>query len=295
MARRPHQVPGSRFRGPMFGAPGTLYENMPAELISTAQGRYVRDVCTFKNAADVAQGAGARFESVLAIGAGTGAALTIARAAATQPYAGFTVANFLSSTTNNQGSQFVAAETNAGLFGSLAGDTARAFNPPLVVTYASELCVDATALANGVWALGLMEPNTNAALTTAGGFNNAANSIIFRIPATGVGIQCYSNALATTTTSVNLTASVPMRFGIRMVIVGMSAAGTPIGATNCFVQFYINDKLVATHQSDGVNFFIPINTGPGIAGVRLTGAVGNTYWPYYVYCYGPIRAGATTL
>ena len=291
----------SRFRGPLVAAvtAAPAIEGIPAELIARYAGRTKVIYNSFTTAADVSTATPITLNRV-AINAGV-PTLTVISGSTTNPY-GLIPAAELSAGANATGAQWVQGAAGQGFGASLAGGIARNYAPPLVVTFASELAAPAAAINGAVLGIGLLD--TNAATLDNVGAPAAAQGAYFRIPqgAAGVsgGITCVigTDIEYTPAPAVRLSALVPRRFAIRMVIKRATAAADPLFTADedGRVDFFIDDVRYASHFFSISNLgVIPIDVGPGVVSVRINGSTAGTRIPYWLHTIGPMRAGATTI
>lgn len=230
-------------------------------------------------------------------------------------YMGLPVARFVPSNQNGKGGQWVQASTintgataglNNGVGASLAGLTAKTYDPYLQLTFVTELGMVNTNIDTSSFATGLLSI-TGFVLSAGGLIGGVANGIFFRIPQGTAGVSSPIECIwvvggviqQRTITNVRYTAGAVatpgmMRFAIRVLINRLSAVAAPVLGGNSSIEYWINDTLVATHSpatSTGTSLF-PLNIGPGICIVRINGTSAANV-PYWTYTIGPVRAGAT--
>lgn len=324
---RPNELSGSRFRGALLGAssagPGA---DAPAFLLGQSAGRtkvlhnpFLTSFDTFDSADAealvVGFGVFAPIKKVL-IGAGTGSTFVV-----NTPTSGVAAPYFLQPTGSNTpgsvvnvGAQWTQSVdgTDTALFSGIpAGAGNRAYDPAMVVSFVTEVGILATAVNNCSFGIGLLCAGTGANLSTTGTNVAATPGVYFRIPQApgGTGgvsspIQCIYNGgdspaggsnLSTATTTFTQSATVPIKYGIRIVLRGVVEGTDPILSNNSFIEFWINDQMVHRVVGNGTTTLVPENISPGLVSVLLAATAPDSIRiPYWTYSIGPVRGGAST-
>lgn len=296
----------SHFRGPLRGAIGVARE-APASFLDRHIGRTKVVHNDFSSSFDITKSATplsatpARLMA-LPIVVDT-SALTIVTQTATSAFAGMPCMSITYGTADTNGVQLTqVGASNGGYFASLGGGVARNFDPPLVLTFSSELALTANGINNCFTAFGLF--TSSAACMDGAGALTQSGSFCFYIPRGAAGVSgavrtvwAANGAVQEDTVispGLTMTTENAVRFAIRVSVRDLSAAASPLtSATEA--EFYVNENLVRRMSSaDGLE--MPLSLAPGIAGVRITTAAGNVAKiPYWVSTFGPIRSGPTTV
>lgn len=313
---------GSRFRGPLLGGrgPGT---GAPAVALDQYFGRTKVLHNSFTTQADIADDAtlnaitatlGTAMAKLkrLNIGAATGYTATIdgVSGGTAVPFAGVSVAAFTWSSLANEGAQLIEGGTgaNSGFFPSNLASPARDYDPPLIITFGTDIAANVNGVNTTAAAVGLLSRGA-ANVSTAGANVGTEPGLFFLIPQGAAGVsgavRCIYNsglsAAATNqfdvTTTKTLTAAaggsvIGGRFAIRLVVSGLSLASPPV-FSNSYVEYWIDEVMVLRRV---LTTAVPVFVNPGIAGVALGAGVGITHRvAYWTLTAGPVRYFTTTV